>query len=56
MALYDQDTCKHRAQLIDFIDQHHPYEVPEILVVDVHTSSAAYAEWLAEQVEIDRNE
>ena len=38
-------------QLIHFINEAHPYDVPEILVVEVHSSSAAYAEWLAEQVE-----
>jgi periplasmic divalent cation tolerance protein len=38
-------------KLIDFINETHPYNVPEILVVEVHSSSAAYAQWLAEQVD-----
>ncbi len=37
-------------QLIDFINDKHPYDVPEILVTQVHASSEAYAQWLAEQV------
>ena len=39
------------AQLIDFIDENHPYEVPEVLVIDVEASSAPYAQWLADQVD-----
>jgi len=39
------------AQLIDFIDEHHPYEVPEVLVIRVQTSAALYAQWLADQVD-----
>jgi periplasmic divalent cation tolerance protein len=38
-------------QLILFINGAHPYELPEILVIEVHSSSAAYAQWLAEQVD-----
>ena len=38
-------------QLIHFINESHPYDVPEILVVDVHSSSAVYAQWLADQVD-----
>lgn len=37
-------------ELIHFINEAHPYDVPEILVVEVHSSSNAYKEWLAEQV------
>jgi periplasmic divalent cation tolerance protein len=39
------------AQLIDFIDENHPYEVPEVLVISVQTSAAPYAQWLADQVD-----
>lgn len=39
------------AQLIDFIEEHHPYEVPEVLVIGIQTSAAQYAQWLAEQVD-----
>ncbi|MDX1926052.1 MAG: divalent-cation tolerance protein CutA [Pirellulaceae bacterium] len=38
-------------QLVHFINEAHPYDVPEILVIEVHSSSAAYAQWLAEQVD-----
>ncbi len=44
------------SQLIHFINEAHPYDVPEILVIDIHSSSHAYAEWLAEQVEPHRND
>ena len=43
-------------QLIHFINEAHPYDVPEILVVDVHSSSAAYAQWLAEQISESNDE
>lgn len=39
------------AQLVDFIDENHPYEVPEVLVISVRSASAPYAQWLAEQVD-----
>ncbi len=39
------------AQLIDFIDENHPYEVPEVLVISVKNSAAPYAQWLADQVD-----
>ena len=39
------------AQLVDFIGEHHPYEVPEILVIHVHSAAAPYAQWMAEQVD-----
>lgn len=37
-------------KLIHFISEAHPYDVPEILVVDVQSSSTAYAQWLTDQV------
>lgn len=39
------------AQLVDFIGEHHPYDVPEILVIGVQSTSAPYAHWVAEQVD-----
>lgn len=39
------------AELIGFIDENHPFEVPEVLVVGVRTSAAPYAQWLADQVD-----
>lgn len=29
----------------------HPYEVPEVISVDIATASAAYAQWVREQVD-----
>ncbi len=36
--------------VVEAIGTHHPYDVPEILVLPVASSSPAYAQWLAEQV------
>lgn len=37
-------------KLLAFIDEHHPYDVPEILVHSVAGVSDSYAAWLQEQV------
>lgn len=37
-------------QLVESLDNLHPYDVPEILVIAVEHSTAAYANWIAEQV------
>ncbi len=42
-------------KLIEFINQAHPYDVPEILLVEVDASSNAYAQWIAEQVDEARD-
>ena len=38
-------------ELAQFITQHHPYEVPEILVIPLGAGSAAYLTWLGEQTQ-----
>lgn len=38
-------------RLIDFIHQHHRYEVPEILVTSTVPTDTQYAAWVREQVE-----
>jgi periplasmic divalent cation tolerance protein len=38
-------------RLVEFVEQHHPYEVPEILVLSVAGASAEYREWLRSQVD-----
>lgn len=37
--------------LAQFITQHHPYEVPEIIAIPLAAGSAAYLSWLAEQTQ-----
>jgi len=37
------------AALRRFLEEHHPYEVPEIVVTPVTEVSAAYARWVHEQ-------
>jgi periplasmic divalent cation tolerance protein len=37
--------------LAQFITQHHPYEVPEILALPLVAGSTAYLTWLAEQTQ-----
>lgn len=37
--------------LRDWITEHHPYEVPEIIAVPIEAGSKAYLDWLAEQTE-----
>jgi periplasmic divalent cation tolerance protein len=36
--------------VIAFIQNHHPYDCPEVLVVDVDHASADYEDWVQEQV------
>jgi periplasmic divalent cation tolerance protein len=36
--------------VIAFIEDHHPYDCPEVLVVDVDHASAEYEDWVQEQV------
>lgn len=38
------------SQLMVAIQSHHPYDVPEILVVEVVRSSDAYAAWLHDEL------
>ncbi len=37
--------------LAQFIAQHHPYEVPEIIAIPLAAGSTAYLTWLAEQIQ-----
>jgi periplasmic divalent cation tolerance protein len=38
------------AELVDFIHDVHPYDIPEVLVIAVQASAADYAQWLTEQI------
>lgn len=38
-------------ELAQFITQHHPYEVPEIIALPLVAGSTAYLNWLAEQTQ-----
>ena len=38
------------SSLVQELEQGHPYEVPEILVLDVMDSSLPYREWLQSQL------
>ena len=38
------------AAVLDFVQSHHEYELPEILQIAVEGGSAAYLKWLEEQV------
>ena len=38
------------SHLIDYLQTHHPYELPEVLVSSIQTTPE-YARWLQEQVE-----
>lgn len=41
-------TSKERfSQINDLLDQQHPYDVPELLALDVAQGSTSYIEWLA---------
>lgn len=39
------------AALRDFMRQHHPYEVPELLALPVEWTTHEYAAWLGQQLE-----
>ena len=49
-SLCCKTTTTRRAQLIDYLRAHHPYELPEI-VTCVIQSTPEYAAWLIEQVD-----
>ena len=38
-------------RVLEFIAEHHPYDVPEILVLQVEAASYEYAQWLRSQVD-----
>lgn len=38
-------------EITEFIQRWHPYDVPEILVSEVTSSSQAYATWILQQLE-----
>jgi periplasmic divalent cation tolerance protein len=38
-------------RLGEFIIEHHPYEVPEIVIVAIDGTSKAYGEWIREETE-----
>ena len=44
----DLSRCEELAQ---FITEHHPYDVPEILALPVSMGSTAYLQWLATQTQ-----
>ena len=37
------------AALFDWLNEHHPYDVPEMLALPVSSGSEAYCRWLREQ-------
>ncbi len=37
------------AELEAWLEEHHPYEVPEILFIPIHGGSQKYLDWLREQ-------
>ena len=39
------------AQIDSFIQQQHPYDVPEMLVLDIHGGSHAYLHWLTQELD-----
>ena len=46
-------TVESRAQAVeDYVRANHSYEVPEILQVAIESGSAAYLQWLADQVSV----
>jgi periplasmic divalent cation tolerance protein len=46
-------TIESRAQAVeDYVRANHSYEVPEILQVAIESGSAAYIQWLADQVSV----
>ncbi len=46
IALTAKTRASLAAPLMDFIRQHHPYQVPEILVLPVLGSLPAYRDWV----------
>lgn len=46
IALTAKTRATLAAQLVDLIKQHHPYAVPEILVLPVLASHPAYRQWV----------
>ncbi len=39
-------------RLTDWIQQHHPYDVPEVIAVPVTEGSRAYLDWVAAETEV----
>ncbi len=48
-SLTCKTTASLRSQLIDYLQTHHPYELPEILTHSIQ-ASAEYGDWLKDQV------
>lgn len=50
-----QLLIKTRAERFDavaaWIDEHHPYDVPELIALPITSGSGAYLSWMAEQTE-----
>ncbi len=48
-------TLKTRSDLksavVQWIETHHPYDVPEVLVVDIQDCSEGYAQWLRSELD-----
>lgn len=40
-------------ELRSYVEQHHPYDIPEILLIDVEQGSVSYLAWMAEQLKKD---
>lgn len=41
----------HVPQIIELIQQHHPYDVPEVIVIPILDGSEAYVSWMREETE-----
>ncbi len=37
-------------QVLNFLEKHHPYDCPELMVTSVDDASASYEDWVDEQV------
>ncbi|RKP09456.1 hypothetical protein THASP1DRAFT_28768 [Thamnocephalis sphaerospora] len=37
-------------QLTEYVREHHPYEVPEVIAVKIHDGSPAYLNWIHDNV------
>ncbi len=46
-------TSENSDQLISFIQNNHPYELPECIGINITKGSQAYLQWIADSTEVD---
>jgi len=49
VQLFIKSRTSRAAELQSWLDEHHPYEVPEVLIVPIRGGSDDYLDWLRDQ-------